>query len=138
MTFTIICIMSFSKSQQIEIVMITFGQILFTVGLFWFEINLNFLKMNCFFVFNKLFHELALCIFMIGATILSFNIGYTFSESMLYYLEIVMMISMTFSFFIEFVSLLGFILVFVGKILWWIGKFFKKLLRGSYINEGHD
>lgn len=127
--FTIICLITIPTSQQIKLLMVTGSQILFTICFIWYQIKFRFLQLGCFYIFNSLIQEIALSVFMFGAMILSFNSKHIFSETLLYYLEIVMLISIVLSILVEIVSLWGLLLKFLFTVLIGIGKCFKNIFK---------
>lgn len=112
----IICIITFNTKRVQQVLFVFGSQVLFTACSLWYQCKLGFLKTNCFYVFNHFFQEIALSFFLFGAVFLSFNGDHHFSEEKLYYLEVMMTISLALSMLIEMLSLLGAIFTFVANI----------------------
>lgn len=113
----IACLVTLASHPRLQVFIVLSSQASFTFLVIWYQSKLKFLKMGCFYIFNNLFQEIVLTIFLFGAQILSFNEKGLFSEGMLIVLEFVMSFSLALSIFIELVALLGTMIFFVIEFL---------------------
>lgn len=114
--FFIIAIISFTSLRHVQIGAVLLIQIWFTITAVWYQIRVNFMKMNIFNIISHFAREVSLVIFLLGAFMLAYNSRYVYSENLLFALEIIMTLSLSFSMILEMISLLGIMIVFVFKI----------------------
>ena len=102
---------------SIQVISVLVSQAIFTSGLIYYSIKSKFFKMSFYFILNRFIQEVSLVIFLIGATILSFNKDNTYNETFLFILEIIMTTSLGLSIIIEILVLIRTICLFLLKSL---------------------
>lgn len=123
------CLITLANTPRFQVFIVLASQAIFAALVVWYQTKLKFLEMSSFYIFNHIFHEVTLTIFLVGAQILSFNEENIFSEGILISIEFVMTLTLVLSIFVEMLTLLGLMITFLVNLFKLMKKGCKKKIN---------